>query len=85
MYYNMFKPIFVFLLGFLILLHFFWFTMFIRMGYVLIRKGETHDFSEHKNGEVQYSPTKGGNAGADIGADNGAANGSSANINKKTN
>jgi len=52
MYYNMFQPPFVFLLGFLILLHFFWFTMFIHMGYVLIRKGEHHDFSEHKNGEV---------------------------------
>lgn len=51
MYYNMYQPLFVYLVGFLILLHFFWFTMFIRMGYVLIRKGEAHDFSEHKNGE----------------------------------
>ena len=49
--YNMYQPLFVFGLGFLILLHFFWFTMFIRMGYVLIRKGEAHDFSEHKKGE----------------------------------
>ena len=47
----MYQPLFVFGLGFLILLHFFWFTMFIRMGYVLIRKGEAHDFSEHKKGE----------------------------------
>jgi len=50
-YYNMYQPVFVVLLGFLILLHFFWFTLFIRMGYVLIRKGEAHDFSEHKIGE----------------------------------
>lgn len=52
MYYNMFQPVFVVLLGFLILLHFFWFTMFIRMGYLLLRKGEAHDLSEHKSGEA---------------------------------
>jgi len=55
MLYKMYQPLFVSLLGFLILLHFFWFTMFIRMGYVLMRKGETHDFSEHKRGEIQYA------------------------------
>jgi hypothetical protein len=96
MYYNMFQPIFVFLLGFLILLHFFWFTMFIRMGYVLVRKGEAHDLSEHKNGEVQHSPTKGrgavahgttnGSASGSVnGTTNGAANGHSSNSDKKTN
>jgi len=91
MYYNMFQPIFVFLLGFLILLHFFWFTMFIRMGYVLIRKGEAHDLSEHKNGEAQYSsPTKRGsasliNGAATNGAANGSSNGHSENASKKQN
>ena len=99
MYYNMFQPIFVFLLGFLILLHFFWFTMFIRMGYVLIRKGEAHDLSEHKNGETQCSPTteaavsngstngstNGASNGYVNGTSNGNSNGHSANIDKKTN
>jgi len=80
MYYNMFRPVFVFLLGFLILLHFFWFTMFIRMGYVLIRKGEAHDLSEHKNGEVQNSSSRAKIASSA----NGAANGSYVD-NKKTN
>jgi hypothetical protein len=50
-YHVMYQPIFVVLIGLLIFLHFVWFTMFIRMGYVLIRKGEAHDFSEHKKGE----------------------------------
>lgn len=53
-YYKMFQPIFVVNLGVLILLHIYWFTLFIRMGLVLVRKGEAHDFSEHKNGEEQY-------------------------------
>lgn len=78
MYYNMFQPIFVFLLGFLILLHFFWFTMFLRMGYVLIRKGEAHDLSEHKNGEDQLTSTKNGTS-------NGSSNGHSTNSDKKRN
>ena len=77
MYYNMFQPVFVFLLGFLILLHFFWFTMFIRMGYVLIRKGEAHDLSEHKNGEARYSSSKRANGAIANGVTNGSANGSS--------
>ena len=92
MYYNMFQPIFVFLLGFLILLHFFWFTMFIRMGYVLVRKGEAHDLSEHKNGEVQYSPNNGrdsdytnGTANGSHVASNDASNGSTRATDKKTN
>jgi len=89
MYYNMFQPIFLFGLGFLILLHFFWFTMFIRMGYVLIRKGEAHDLSEHKNGEVQCSSSEAVDAvvanGGTNDSNNGVANGSSTNVTKKTN
>ena len=87
MYYNMFQPIFVFLLGFLILLHFFWFTMFIRMGYVLIRRGEAHDLSEHKNGEVQSTMVGQGIASNDAMNDSAhiSHNDSPSNINKKTN
>jgi hypothetical protein len=51
-YHVMYKPTFVVLIGLLILLHFIWFSMFIRMGYILIRKGEAHDLSEHKKGEA---------------------------------
>mmetsp|Transcript_48748 Transcript_48748/g.54553 ORF Transcript_48748/g.54553 Transcript_48748/m.54553 type:complete len:509 (-) Transcript_48748:53-1579(-) len=76
-YYNMYQPVFVGLLGFLILLHFFWFTLFIRMGYVLIRKGEAHDFSDHKKGE-QYSQQLGTKI------DNSNNNNSSGNINGDT-
>jgi hypothetical protein len=50
-YHIMYKPIFAVLIGLLIFLHLFWFTMFIRMGYVLVLKGEAHDYSEHKKGE----------------------------------
>lgn len=89
MYYNMYQPIFVFLLGFLILLHFFWFSMFVRMGYVLVRKGEAHDLSEHKNGEVQHilneGSTNGATNGSTNGASNGVTNGSVAINNKKKN
>jgi TLC domain len=47
-----FRHFFNVLMGLLIFLHLAWFTMFIQMGYVLIRKGEAHDLSEHKKGEV---------------------------------
>jgi len=52
------QPIFVFLMGLLILLHAAWFTMFLQMGYYLAFKGEAHDLSEHKSGESQSSATK---------------------------
>jgi hypothetical protein len=52
-YFVYYKPIFVFLIGLLILLHLAWFTMFVQMGWVLISKGEAHDLSEHKKGEAQ--------------------------------
>ena len=41
------------LMGAIILLHVLWFTMFLRMGYILVFKGEDHDLSEHKKGEQQ--------------------------------
>jgi len=62
MYYNMFKPIFVNLLGVLILLHIYWFSLFIRMGLVLVQKGEAHDLSEHKNGEQQQQQQQNGSS-----------------------
>lgn len=52
-YYYTYQPIFLILLGILIFLHFIWFSMFIKMGVVLVTKGEAHDLSEHKNGEKQ--------------------------------
>ncbi|KAG7343720.1 TLC domain containing protein [Nitzschia inconspicua] len=50
-YHVLYKPVFAVLIGLLILLHFIWFSMFIRMGYILVCKGEAHDLSEHKKGE----------------------------------
>jgi len=47
------------LLTAIIALHLVWFTMFIKMGYLLINKGEAHDLSEHKQGEDQSSATEG--------------------------
>jgi hypothetical protein len=57
-YYAHYKPIFVILIGMLILLHLAWFTMFLQMGWVIISKGEAHDLSEHKKGEHNLSPKK---------------------------
>jgi TLC domain len=56
LYYFTFQPAFLFLLGILILLHFVWFSMFMKMLYILATKGETHDMSEHKQGEKQDVP-----------------------------
>lgn len=56
--YVFYQPVFVFLVGLLILLHAAWFTMFLQMGYYLVFKGEAHDLSEHKSGENQGTATK---------------------------
>ncbi|CAJ1934328.1 unnamed protein product [Cylindrotheca closterium] len=56
--YVFYQPIFVFLIGLLILLHAAWFTMFLQMGYYLVFKGEAHDLSEHKTGETLGTATK---------------------------
>ena len=53
-FYVYYKPIFVVLIGMLIILHLAWFTMFIQMGWVLVSKGEAHDLSEHKKGEHHH-------------------------------
>lgn len=58
MVYVCYYPIFATGVGLLITLHLAWFTMFIRMGYVLVFKGEAHDLSEHKKGEEHADPTK---------------------------
>ena len=44
---------FYFLLGSLVLLHITWFIILLRIGWTLVSKGETHDYSEHKKGEKQ--------------------------------
>lgn len=44
---------FYFLLGSLVLLHTTWFIILLRIGWTLVSKGETHDYSEHKKGEKQ--------------------------------
>mmetsp|Transcript_29652 Transcript_29652/g.45605 ORF Transcript_29652/g.45605 Transcript_29652/m.45605 type:complete len:291 (+) Transcript_29652:147-1019(+) len=50
-YYVHYQPFFVVMVGLLLLLHCAWFYMFIKIGWVLVSKGETHDLSEHKKGE----------------------------------
>jgi hypothetical protein len=55
-YYVCYRHLFFVGLGLLILLHLAWFGMFIQMGYVLLKKGEAHDLSEHKKGEEEHTP-----------------------------
>jgi hypothetical protein len=38
--------------GIILLLNFVWFGMFLKMGWVLVSQGKTHDLTEHKQGEV---------------------------------
>jgi len=42
---------FYFLTGSLVVLHVTWFLILLRIGWTLVSKGETHDYTEHKNGE----------------------------------
>ena len=51
--YVAYQPVFVCLLSLIILLHLVWFSMFIKMGMLLVFKWEAHDLSEHKGGESQ--------------------------------
>jgi len=44
--------IFVTLCALILFLHVTWFGMFIKMGFVLLSKGEAHDLTEHKKGEL---------------------------------
>ena len=44
---------FYMLLAALVFLHVTWFLILLRIGWTLVSKGETHDYSEHKNGEKQ--------------------------------
>jgi hypothetical protein len=48
--------------------------MFLKMGYLLIKKGEAHDLSEHKSGEAQDLRGKYGHGSS---CSNGFANGTS--------
>lgn len=51
--YHLYLPLFNILIGGLIGLHSFWFFIIVRIGIYLVTKGETHDLSEHKQGEDQ--------------------------------
>jgi hypothetical protein len=53
LYFVCYRHFFYVATGLLIVLHLAWFTMFLQMGWVLVRKGEAHDLSEHKTGEEQ--------------------------------
>lgn len=55
-YLYLMHPVFTYLLGMLILLHCFWFAMFIKMGYVLVTTGKAADYSEKsENGKLKSS------------------------------
>jgi hypothetical protein len=56
--YYMIRPTFYVLFAAIIALHFFWFQIFIKIGYNLVFKKEIHDLSEHKNGEKQVESKK---------------------------
>jgi hypothetical protein len=72
--YLLYRHFFYYLVGQIILLHVCWFGMFLKMGYLLIKKGEAHDLSEHKSGEAQDLRGKYGHGSS---CSNGFANGTS--------
>jgi len=78
-FYLTYRHFFYYLVGQIILLHIAWFVMFLRMGYLLVSKGEAHDLSEHKNGEKQSSSMN----GKVNGSLNGHTNGGNAAVNGK--
>ena len=53
-YYYAYAWFFHVLVAMIIFLHLVWFLMMIRMGILLVTKGETHDLTEHKMGEDQF-------------------------------
>jgi len=57
-YFFCWRSFFVLLLIAITVLHFLWFLIFIKIGFVLVTKGEAHDYSEHKNGEHFTKATK---------------------------
>lgn len=63
-YYYCYRHLFFILIGLILLLHLAWFLMFIRMGWLLVSRGETHDLSEHKKGEDQRAVVGAGADGA---------------------
>jgi hypothetical protein len=52
-FFIMWRPFFFAVYGGIILLHVYWFNLFIKIGYALVVKKELHDYSEHKQGEDQ--------------------------------
>jgi TLC domain len=55
--YVCYRHFFFMFLGLLILLHAAWFMMFLRIFRTLVVKRECHDYSEHKNGELELKKT----------------------------
>jgi hypothetical protein len=53
LYFVFYRHFFFVATGLLIILHLAWFAIFLQMGWVLVRKGETHDLTENKTGEEQ--------------------------------
>lgn len=51
--YHVVTSMFLVPLFILVFLHLFWFFILVKIALVLVRKGETHDLSEHKAGEKQ--------------------------------
>ena len=54
------KVTFILLLSSLAVLHCYWFTLFVRMGYLLAAKYELHDMSAYKGGEKDEHDRRGG-------------------------
>lgn len=75
LYYLLYRHFFYYLVGQIILLHVAWFVMFLKMGYLLVKKGEAHDLSEHKNGEKQVKTSVKTNGHAVNGNGSTAVNG----------
>lgn len=58
-FFVMYRPLFYSLFALLIILHVFWFYIFIRIALDLVNKSELHDYSEHKNGESSKNLSNG--------------------------
>ena len=58
--YHTFKPMFVGLVGGLVILHYIWFSMIVKIALLIVLKGETQDLTEHKKGEHVPSGTMNG-------------------------
>jgi len=55
-YYFTFYPMFIGLVGGIVILHYFWFWIMMKILYSFVRTGKNQDLSEHKNGEKDDPP-----------------------------